>query len=335
MAMSSMPDFRPHFGLSSPHAQTILSLYYPSRAPKYRAEQFRLDLDGGDQLVLHEDQPAEWATNQRCVILLHGLGGSYRSGHIARVAEKLTERGVKCFRVDQRGCGAGRFLAKGHTHAGRSADINSAVEFVRTRCPGSPITLIGFSLGGNILLKLLAEYGANLPEQMDSALVVAPPIDLEACTQNIQQGFNRVYDRSFAKTLFRLVNERRQEVVDMLDREFARRPRTIFEFDDVFTAPLNGFSSAAEYYESSSTRHRLNEIQVPTRIIAAKDDPLIPFHVFEDVNHAEAIDFVATEQGGHVGYLGVKGVDADRWWLDWRIVDFVLSRDSESRPSSQ
>lgn len=317
------PEFRPHFGLGNPHAQTICSLYYPYRQPDYVAQVHEIEAEDGDRLVVHDDCPSDWKVGTRCVVSVHGLGGCHRSGHIARLADKLTQRGIRCFRMDQRGCGAGALTAKGHTHAGRSEDLEAVIDDIRARCPGSKITAVGFSMGGNILLKLLSEYAAHPPSELDSALVVAPPIDLVRCAKNIRLGFNKVYDRSFVKRLHRMVRFRRKRVEGYRDLEFESLPRQIYHFDDAYTAPLAGFRDADDYYTSCSTYQKLAPITVPTALITAKDDPLIPFQMFTESRLSSAIELFPTEYGGHIGYLGVQGVDPDRWWLDWRIVEYI------------
>src|SRR6185503_5250573 len=154
-------DFRPHALLRNPHAQTCFTAFWPGALPLYRAQQHVILTTHEDQFVLHDDKPAVWREGDRAVLLIHGLGGCHRSAYVVRMAEKLTARGVRTFRMDMRGCGVGERLAKQPGHAGRSEDVAAAVEFLRKTCPGSKLVAVGFSLGGNLLLKWLADCDAN------------------------------------------------------------------------------------------------------------------------------------------------------------------------------
>ena len=323
MEPSQFPPFRPMRGFGNRHAQTICSLYYPYEVPEYDATQHHIDVEPTDRVVLHDDAPADWNEQDRAVLILHGLTGCHRSGHIARIADRMVARGLRTIRMDQRGWGAGSTIAVGHTHAGRSEDLLAAVEWFRATHPTTPLTLVGFSMGGNILLKLMAELGQRAPTLFDSAVVVAPPIDLARCSHNIRRGFNRIYDRSFVRRLHRQVEYRRSEVDGYRDRSIEQLPRNIYDFDNQYTAPLVGFRDAEDYYRQCSTHQILDRVHVQTLLLAAKDDPLIPFEMIHEAVDSSSIELCATDFGGHIGYLGVRGVDADRWWMDWRIVDWI------------
>jgi predicted alpha/beta-fold hydrolase len=248
----SRPTFRPgpfraHPLVRGGHAQTILGCYLPHRVLLAGTRHHHIALPDGDTLVLHDDQPAEWLPGERVVLLIHGLGGCHGSPYMQRLAMKLYARGVRAFRLDLRGCGASYALARWPAHAGRSEDALAAIEFLATLCPDSPVTLMGFSLGGNITLKLLGECGAAPPGCLDSAVAVGPPIDLAFCAQNMDRGWNWLYDRSFIKTLNTLVKRRRRELPRFADDiDLTPPPRKLTEFDDRYTAPLSGFAGLAD-----------------------------------------------------------------------------------------
>lgn len=331
------PPFRPKRLIAGPHAQTIGSLYFPYRFPDQPTREHIVRLDDGDRIVVHENRPSEAsllpladhgqhdAQSNRVVLLIHGLGGTHRSLHVARLAYKLSRHGCVCLRMDQRGCGRGLALAKRPTHAGRSNDLRQVVSFVRSQWPERPITLIGFSLGGNLLLKLLAEYGSQVPAELDSAVAVAPPINLAACSENLKQGLNWFYDRVFLKSLTRIVSERRRQVVGCVDFEFHSQPTTLFEFDELYTAPLAGFRDAEEYYAACSTHQLLESISVKTWIITSRDDPLVPFQIFSGIDLGSKVSLHATDHGGHLGFLARSGIERDPFWLDWRLEEIIAS----------
>lgn len=162
MLLSSYPPFRPVPWLSNPHAQTVAAYFSKHRAPNPRAESILLSLPDGDRIVMHDSQPKNWITGDRIAILVHGLCGSGESPYMRRITAKLMRAGVRVVRVDMRGWGASQFVARGHAHAGSSADVSCVVAAVQKLSPISKITLVGFSLGGNIVLHLAGQWGRGL-----------------------------------------------------------------------------------------------------------------------------------------------------------------------------
>ena len=323
-----MSSFHPHPLLRGPHAQTIGAMYLPGAAFPYRARRHHVTLDDGDTIVLHDDRPPNWNDGDRVAVLVHGLAGCHLSRYVVRVAGRLNQHGLRTFRMDQRGCGAGATLARLPFHSGRSDDLAAALKLVAEICPGAPLAVVGFSMGGNIALKLLGEDHLGVPEQLDRAVAVGPPTDLAACAAAIDRRGNRVYRRHLLRTLLRgqRVRERNPEAVRL---ESQRRPRTIRELDDVFTAPVCGFGDADTYYRQCSSGSSIQNIRVPTRILTARDDPLVPYEQFERLDLPSSIDLTATDGGGHLGFLGRRNHDPDRRWMDWRVVDWLTDESSD------
>jgi predicted alpha/beta-fold hydrolase len=319
------PDFRPHPLFRSRHAQTMAAVFLPGRAPPYRAVQHRFAMPDGDQLVLHDDRPESWRRGDRTALLIHGLLGCHGSPYVRRVALKLNARGVRTFRLDLRGCGAGVGLAQRPYHSGRSEDAAEALRHMARLCPGSPATAVGFSLGGNILLKMLGECGDTPPGGLDGAVAACPPIDLPRCIAHLRRPANRMYDRYFLRTLLARLHERMRRTPELAVR-FPRKPRGIEEFDDWYTAPLSGFGRAENYYRLASSAPLLDRIRVPVLLVAAEDDPLIPSQQFAEARRSPTVDLQLTRHGGHLGYLGRRGADPDCWWLDWRIVRWIAGQ---------
>ncbi len=323
MRSMRLPHFSPHPLLRSGHLQTILGQYWPEAPIHYAATQRLVELPDGDKIVVHDDCPASWASGDLVVVMIHGLGGCHLSGYMARIADKLNARGVRTLRMDQRGFGSGSFVARSHTHAGRSGDLDAVLRFTERLCPRSKRVAIGFSMGANILLKLLGEYEEAPRPSVHSAIAVAPPIDLYACSENLKRGPSRIYDLSFVRTLNRLVEMRRRKIVGMRHVELRPKPKRLFEFDDRYTAPLAGFSGAKEYYQKSSCSPLLGKITIPTTIIADTHDPVVPYGVFTRTTLSKSTNLITTSYGGHIGYVGKTGCDPDRRWLDWRVVELV------------
>lgn len=346
--MSAPLAFLPHPLIRGGHLQTLAAVFMRQKHPAEQALQRVVALDDGDQLVLHDDCPADWKPGDRAALLIHGLAGNHSSPYMRRIAGKLRARGLRTFRMDLRGCGAGIALARYPYHSGRSPDAAAALRAISALCPGSSLSLIGFSLGGNITLKLLGEDPKAVPSELKRAVAVCPPVDLKACVESLRRGVNRLYDRYFARLLRQQVAERQRVLPETIvpagwpgspadpgaPSSDSRRtngqngtrpalsPRGVAEFDEAFTAPVCGFGTADNYYRLSSSAQFVPAIQVPTLILAAADDPLVPGVSFERLDLPADVTLQITRHGGHLGYLARHGTDPDRRWMDWRVVDW-------------
>jgi hypothetical protein len=318
-------DFRPHLLLPGGHLQTLYAALGSRTSIPYRAKQHVIAVSHGDQLVLHEDRPDSWRPGGLCAVLIHGLCGCHGSPYMVRMAHKLSEKNVCVFRMDMRGCGAGFRLAQKPGHAGRSEDVQAVVDFITNYCPDSPLVLLGVSLGGNLLLKLLGEWGSQAPSHVLRAMAVAPPVDLVACSDAISRSRMFAYNRWFVRVLIQQVRTRSQFAAELAQIPLSPPPKTLFQFDDRITARLSGFSCANEYYRLSSSMPLLPEIHVPTVILSSADDPVVPVAILHRARLSPSVHLHITKSGGHVGFFGRAGSDPDRNWLDWRAVEFVTS----------
>ena len=329
--MIDAPPFIPHPLIPTGHLQTVAGAYIKGHSRPYRAKQHQVDLGDGDRIVLHDDCPDNWQRQDRTTLLLHGVSGCHGSPYMIRIAGKLNDAGVRTFRMDMRGCGAGAKLAQHPGHAGRSEDALAAALKIGAMCPEAPLTIVGFSMGGNISLKLAGELGSELPANVDSFVAVAPPIDLVTCGANIDEGWNRIYSRNFSARLVRFLHERREQMPRLADIPLRPNPRGIVEFDNRFTAPLSGFRDVTDYYTQSSAMPHLKQITLPTLILAAEDDPVIPIEMFSRADLSETTDLLLTKRGGHVAFIArSKANDPDRWWMDWRVIDWITGQTPSS-----
>jgi hypothetical protein len=325
-APPGVPAFVPTAGLAGGHRQTAWAWMFPGKPVLARPTQRRLRLEDGDLIVLHDNSPDEWQRSDHVVLMMHGLCGSHQSGYMARLAARLTEVGVRTFRMDHRGCGAGAQLARNPYHAGRTEDLAAAIGMVERLCPGSPISVVGFSLSGNLLLKYLSEAPGRLPLSLFRAVAVCPPIDLHHCASALAQSqAGRRYDWYFTRRLISHVSHSPQWRDDLPLARVARPPRRLYEFDDLFTAPASGFRNADEYYAAASSKRGLAAIRVHTTILAAEDDPVVDADCFRDVQLPTNVTLCLTKRGGHLGFIGRRGVDPDQRWMDWRLMDWLLT----------
>lgn len=325
MIAGNQPMFRPHPLLRGGHAQTLAGAYLPGQRFVYRARRHVVTLPDGDRIVLHDDCPPGWQTGDRVALLIHGLSGCHLSPYMPRIAGKLESQGVRAFRMDLRGCGAGVGLARQPYHSGRSEDAAAALEKIAELCPDSPAVLIGFSMGGNIALKLLGELGHARCGHLVGAVAICPPFDLLPAVEQLHRPHNRLYERYFVRRLVMQAQEHQRATPDFPVVDLCRPPSSLFEFDDRFTAPVCGFGRAVNYYRLASAARVAGGIRLPVLVIAAQDDPLVPAAPLERLRDCPSVELQITRHGGHLGYVGWR--EGDRRWLDWRIVDWVTADD--------
>lgn len=336
--VARLTDFRPAWWLPGGHAQTLSAAYWKGPQPPEQGIARRIELLDGDALIALDDRPTRWQAGDPAILMMHGLGGSARNPFLVRVTAKLLQRGVRVFRLNLRGCGAGAGLARWPYNAGRSGDLKAAVNAVIAWCQeplvgqaGSrshtPLTLFGMSLSANLLLKYLGEEGSSVPTPVHRAIAINPPIDLARSVRTLEHRMNRGYDQHFVKALIEHVRQQsahRSDFAALPDP----LPRTLFDFDDRFTATHGGYPHAAAYYAAASAQSRVPQIRVPTLILTAADDPLVPVEMFHEppTNWPECVQLAITCGGGHLGYVGRGHADSDARWLDWRVCEFVTGQ---------
>lgn len=320
-----VPAFQPARGLANGHVQTVAGTYLPSRLRMTGTLQRKLRLPDDDFLVLHDDRPAGWERGDHVVLLLHGLSGCHQSGYMVRTAWKLQHHGVRTFRMDHRGCGAGAELAKSPYHAGRVEDLDSAIRMIERLCPGSPISIVGYSISGNLVLKYLGEYAGDTPLSLFRAVAVCPPVDLSHCVRSLSTtSLGLRYHWFFTRQLLAHVIDGPLWRDDVPLARMKRLPRTLLDFDDAFTAPASGFDSAEHYYQSASALSVIPNIRVHTSILASEDDPLVCAGPLRSAALPPNVRLHLTRHGGHLGFIGRAGLDPDRRWMDWRVMEWLL-----------
>lgn len=323
--MSGIPEFRPALGLRCAHRQTAFGAWFPAAPRTPGTVLHSVRLDDGDSVILHDDRPAEWKRGDHVALLMHGLGGSHRSGYMVRCAQKLGLRGVRVFRMDHRGCGAGAGLARNPYHAGRTDDLSTVIRHLELVCPGSLISLAGFSLSGNLLLRYLGLDPDSLPLSLFRAVAVCPPVDLQSCMEYLNQSAaGRRYDWYFTRLLVSQIANSLLWRDDLPIATQGRLPRRLPHFDDLYTAPATGFQSAAHYYDAASSRPVLGNIRVHTMILSSADDPIVDTRCVISASLPANVRLCLTPYGGHLGFIARAGTDPDRRWMDWRIVDWLL-----------
>ncbi len=310
-------EFEPIFG--NPHLLTIAANFWPREIDQQRfpavRKQYRIDK--ANTVVVMEHQPELPSRGQ--VVLLHGLEGSADAGYIQSFAQEALVRGFSVHRVNFRTCGGTEELCETMYHSGLTGDARAILHRLQERLSG-PNFLIGFSLGGNVALKLAGELGET--DLISNVCAISTPIDLAACARCLDRPANFFYARRFLDRLRSRVKRKSKLSPDFYNPEGVDEVRSIWEFDDRFTAPLFGFGTAANYYATQSSAQYLDAIRVPTLVICAKDDPLVPFEVYDRpaFRTNPALTLLATEHGGHVGFLSRH---KPRFWLDVTSLDWI------------
>jgi predicted alpha/beta-fold hydrolase len=231
-------------------------------------------------------------------------------------------------RLNQRNCGNTEHLSKGLFHSGLTADARHVVEELAEIDGISVIAVAGYSLGGNLALKLAGEYGSNPHPAVRACAAVSPILEISQCVRALERPGNLLYEWNFVRDLKRRI--RRKDVFwpGVFDLSRLKRVRTVREFDEMFTAPHFGFRDAEDYYYRASAMRVIDRIRIPTLIITAADDPFVPADPFRDprINGNPHIELHLCEHGGHCGFIGDRNGDDDGYWAESAIVDFVEAR---------
>lgn len=310
-------EFRPPPLLGNSHVQTFLALWMKRGRLPGRTRRWRVPLPDGDALVLHDNTPSRWRSGGPVAVVVHGLTGSHRSAGVTLLADRIARRGIRVFRVDLRGAGASFRLCRKFYTAGCSEDLRAAVDAVARIAPGSPVAVVGTSLGGNVSLKLAADAANRPVEALTVVAAINPPVDLQACTDLIAHPRNRRYERHFVAELVRDVS--RSAAYWRLPPPPVHPAMSLQEFDDAFTAPRNGYADAAEYYRLNSTHEAARRSPVPTLILTARDDPFVAVEPIAAM--ASDISVIISERGGHTGYVGFPV-----GWAESLIAEWVATR---------
>lgn len=315
--------FKPAFGLKNPHLQTILpALFRKQPRPEIEIEQF--ELSDGDFVECFWHHKPHHKGNTPIVVLFHGLDGSFESSYIQGIMHTLKQEGFSSVLMHFRGCSGKINRLPRSYHSGETGDAKTWIENLTEHYPKSPLFAVGYSLGGNMLLKLLGEWGESSP--ITAAVSVSAPIQLDMCANKMNRGFSRFYQYNLMKGLKRALLKKygahdMQSLIGV-DEKYIMKLKSFWEFDDVYTGPIHGFSSASEYYTKSSAKQFLPEITTDTLIIHALDDPFMTPDILPHKKEVSStVRIESYPHGGHVGFIGGSLVKP-YYWLDRRIVHY-------------
>jgi predicted alpha/beta-fold hydrolase len=324
--MFQITEFRPRF--AGGHKQTLYAWARPRRFPRLPPPVVRhFDVAADARVLAHchwHDRPSEHPT----LLLLHGLEGSSLAHYICGIAEKAWAAGWNVVRLNQRNCGGTEHLSRGLYHSGLTHDplfvLRELIEADGIRA----IAIAGYSLGGNLTLKLAGELGDAAPPELIAVCAVSPTMDLAVCVDALERRSNRLYEWNFVRNLRARMKRKAAAWPGTFDLAPLGAVSTVRQFDEAFTAPHHGFRDAADYYHRASAMRVIDRIRVPALIITADDDPFVPPAPFRDalVTSNPSLRLAITAGGGHCAFVERPSPGYDGYWAEREIVRFATAR---------
>lgn len=328
--------FTPCRWLRGGHVQTLASFLITRRFHVPAPEERLIEVAPGVQVLCHCHWQADRA-HALTIIIVHGLEGSSESQYMLGVTEKALAAGMNVIRYNQRNCGGTDSLAPVLYHSGLSNDVAAVAREVIARDGVSRLALVGFSMGGNIVLKLAGEWGSQAPSEFRAVAACCPAIDLAKSADTLHEPENRIYETYFLWALRRRMLQKARLFPEHFDVIRLRGIRSLREFDDKVTAYYCGFTGVDDYYDRASAAHVVERIAVPALVLHAANDPFIRItaETRRKISANQNITFVETEDGGHCAFIGAPaespaGVGSsgdgrydDGYWAEHEIVNFL------------
>ena len=313
----------PRRGLRGGHLQTIASFLLPRRIAVPPAEDRLIEVEPGIRVLCH----CHWQADRQkplTIIVVHGLEGSSDSAYMHGIAAKGAAAGMNVVRMNQRNCGGTDRLAPTLYHSGRSGDIAAVARDLIQRDGISRFALAGFSMGGNLVLKLAGEWGREGPPQFRAVAAVCPAMDLAASADALHLVSNRLYEYYFVWKLRARLRAKARLFPEVFDPKRLRGVASLRDFDDQVTAYYSGFTGADDYYARSSAANVVEHIAVPALILHAANDPFIRIlpETRKKVLANPNITFRETDDGGHCSFLAEPDGDDGRW-AERKILEFL------------
>jgi predicted alpha/beta-fold hydrolase len=318
-------EFKPRF--SGGHKQTLYAWAKPRRFRRLPSPLVRyFDVAPDTRVLAHchwHDHPSEHPT----FLLLHGLEGSSLAHYICGISEKAWAAGWNVVRLNQRNCGGTEHLSRGLYHSGLTHDPLFVLRELIDADRMPAVAVAGYSLGGNLALKLAGELGVSAPPELIAVCAVSPTMDLPVCVDALERRANRLYEWNFVRNLRARMKRKSTAWPGVFDLSPLARVRTVRQFDEAFTAPHHGFRDAADYYHRASAMRVVERIRVPALIITAADDPFVPSAPFRDalVVRNPHLHVVITPGGGHCAFVERPSPGYDGYWAEREVVRFATA----------
>jgi predicted alpha/beta-fold hydrolase len=318
-------EFRPRF--TSGHVQTLYAWARPRTFPRLPAPVDRYFDVAPDARVLAHCHWHERPDEHAALVLLHGLEGSSLAHYMGGMADKAWARGWNVVRLNQRNCGDTEHLSRGLYHSGLTGDPLHVLHELIARDGIRAIAVAGYSLGGNLALKLAGDLGDSAPPELKAVCAVSPTMDLAVCVEALERRSNLAYQWNFVRRLRARMRRKAAVVPGVFALEPLRRIWTVRQFDEAYTAPHHGFRDAADYYHRASAMRVIHRIAVPSLIVTAEDDPFVPVAPFRhpDVTDNPRVTAIVTPHGGHCAFVERPLGMYDGYWAEEAVVRFVTA----------
>ena len=318
MPLVSQSEYRAPFLFSNRHVQTV----YPTlfrKVPGVDYVRERIDMPDGDFVDL------DWSSvgSNRVGIVLHGLEGDSTRAYVAGMVKALNRRRWDAVVFNFRGCSGECNRRVRFYHSGDTEDLHAVVSHVLSKAKYSELAMIGFSIGGNMVLKYLGERERKAASLISKAVALSVPCDLADGAREMDRWFNRLYLKRFLRMLCDKVRMKALIMPESMDGSGCGRLKNFKQFDDRYTAPIHGFASAEDYWEKASCKPCLPAIRTPTLLISAADDPFLPDSCYpvEEARANPKIFLEIPKKGGHVGFVAFN--DGGEYWSESRALAFL------------
>lgn len=291
------------------HLQTLWAHYLGSSKILEQSQMFKVETSDGDQLICEEYV----RPSSIILVLLHGLSGDSSADYMQITGREFLKKNLHLVLMNHRGAGAFGESAKKIYHSGRADDLSMVLKYLRYNYPEKKIVTVGYSMSGNIVALNAAGFRSDyLP---DMAVAFNAPLDLSACSYALTSGFNRIYDLRFVYRLRNFVESKAR--VDQREVPIIPPWATIRDFDEIITAPISGFKSRDDYYETCSAKNYLKDLSIPLWMITSADDPFVPLKIYENLSLPAKAKLSVASSGGHLGYLHIGEEGVQRWLALW------------------
>lgn len=310
--------------------QTLLANFLPRRLNLPPVEEIIVEVEQatGTRILCHcHWQPQAVRAGRMTLLIVHGLEGSSKSQYMRGTADKAWHAGWNVVRMNMRNCGGSEHLSSTLYHSGLSGDVQAVSEFFARRHGLKELAWVGYSMGGNMVLKAAGEYGEDAPHWLRAVVGVSPVIDMAPSADALHLPRNRIYEWNFLRNMLRRYRRKAKAAPDQFSVANCRLARSIRLYDEYIVAPNCGFTGADDYYARAAAARVVANISVPTLILHALDDPFIRLlpETRARILANPSITLVETEHGGHCGFLAARTAEDDGYWAESTLVRFIQS----------
>ena len=314
-------SFKPNFLFRNKHFNTLFRFIFNTPSVSFKRE--RMITSDNDFI----DLDIASVQSNKAIITIHGLEGSSQSSYIQSLTKFANKNKYDVIAMNLRGCSGEPNLQLASYHSGKTSDVLEVIHYIETKNKYSEIHIVGYSLGGNLTLKLVGEFGVDSPNMLKSAVGVSVPCDLKGSSQVLNNGFNKFYKYGILKSLLTKAKGKLEQFSNHeIDKKKLLNSKTFIDFDNNLTAPLNGFKNSDDYYKQSSCKQYIKDIRLPSLIISALDDSFLSesCYPYKEVSNNDFVRLITPKYGGHVGFYS-GFTKKSNYWLEEQIISFISS----------